>query len=335
MPVPEPVTGRRFWEQVRDQSGWPAANEDLVRNLADEWSWASRLFATASDLPLPDLQGGWPDGTGESFAQSVGLLVDRSSRVEVSALQQRSDLLSYADILAKTKQAISEYVDRRYFTYEFLYGDQPQRNFIGNTAVEVNRLLDQGAEQAGRIRTAVAVEYQAGGGGYAEFDDINQFIYSELVNNPKSADGEHIRNLLELNTTGGTAAALVEWAAIVWPGADWDHKPDILAMTVGNNNTTPVPGVPGSIRHDFWSNLHFGYVGLDIGFDGETLRQGADAADLADRGDTDPADDVAVRIGIELREQYSPEELRPEHVEAAIKAHYQELVDAGGIVTGA
>ncbi|GLZ00091.1 polymorphic toxin type 44 domain-containing protein [Actinoplanes sp. NBRC 103695] len=334
MPVQEPYTERLFWDKVKARSGWPAADEDAVRKLADEWSWASRLFATASDLPVADLRGGWPDGTGESYAQSVELMIDRSSRVEVGALQQRGDLLTYAEIVENTKQAIRTYVHRRSLTYEGLYNEGQADGFVTQTAVEVNRLLDQAAEQAGGIRTGVAVDYPAGGGGYAEFEDVQQFMYGELVNNPKSPEAMRIRELMSHGTNGDATIALAMWIEKVAPLADWDHKPDIAAMTVGVNNTTPIPGTSGGIRYDFWSNLHFGYVGLDVGIDETTLRQGADAADLWDRQEVDKADDLAIQIGAELREKYTPEQLRPEHIEAAIKEHYAELVEVGGIIPG-
>ncbi len=48
---------------------------------------------------------------------------------------------------------------------------------------------------------------------------------------------------------------------------------------------------------------------------------------------TSPADDVAVRVGIELRESYSPEELRPEHVPRAIEDNIDELKATGAVLT--
>ncbi|MBB4908101.1 hypothetical protein [Actinophytocola algeriensis] len=53
--------------------------------------------------------------------------------------------------------------------------------------------------------------------------------------------------------------------------------------------------------------------------------------DYVMHGHTEPADDVAVRIGIELREPYDPGELRPEHIEQAIERHRAELEQTGMI----
>jgi hypothetical protein len=72
-------------------------------------------------------------------------------------------------------------------------------------------------------------------------------------------------------------------------------------------------------------------VGTEASLSPAELRGGADAADLAAHGQTDPGDDVAVRIGIELRQQYSPDQVRPEHVNQAIERHRAELEQTGMI----
>lgn len=101
-------------------------------------------------------------------------------------------------------------------------------------------------------------------------------------------------------------------------------------MTTGDNTFTPLPS-GGNIRYDAWSNIHYGYVGVEAGFTPGELRMCADAADLAVHWQTDPGDDVAVRMGIELRQQYSPDQLRPEHILQSIESHRTELEQTGMI----
>jgi hypothetical protein len=72
-------------------------------------------------------------------------------------------------------------------------------------------------------------------------------------------------------------------------------------------------------------------VGVEAGFSDFEPRKGADFADLVGRGETDPGDDVAVRIGIELRRRYSPDRLRPEHINEAIERYRPELEQHGVI----
>jgi hypothetical protein len=49
------------------------------------------------------------------------------------------------------------------------------------------------------------------------------------------------------------------------------------------------------------------------------------------RGKLDPGDAVAIDIGFELRRNYAPDELRPEHINAAIIRRYDDLVMYGKI----
>src|SRR5699024_10742300 len=60
--------------------------------------------------------------------------------------------------------------------------------------------------------------------------------------------------------------------------------------------------------YDVWSNIHYGYIGLLVGFDKTTLLGGADKAQQIDnqgevQGDT-PDDKISIQIGFELYEKF-------------------------------
>lgn len=178
----------------------------------------------------------------------------------------------------------------------------------------------------------VNAAFQQAQPGPGEYAGIQQFIFDEMVRNSGSSTVAAIRMA---NASPGDeaskAAAYTLWAAEVRPGGEWDHKQRILDRTAGTNTFTPLPGGNGNIRYDVWSNIHYGYVGVEAGFTPGELRGGADAADLVGQDRKDPGDDVAVRIGIELRQQYPPDQLRPEYIDQAIERHRAELEQTGMI----
>ncbi|MBP2471511.1 uncharacterized protein YukE [Crossiella equi] len=158
------------------------------------------------------------------------------------------------------------------------------------------------------------------------YQRLVDYITNEMAYNGASAT---TRGLHRLNNPGwgglleplesardkGHALGLFTW--LVRPGGPWDHKGEIRTMMGMNRHTgflTPVDGTSERIRHDFWSNLHYGYVGTAAGFSSFELHQGANAADLASGHWTDPADQYAVQMGIELHGQVSPDRLTPELV---------------------
>ena len=85
------------------------------------------------------------------------------------------------------------------------------------------------------------------------------------------------------------AGALSAWVEQVDDGKDWDHKwqivkdKDLMKVTV--HRLTPSKVCSHSHYHkyknydyffDVWSNIHYGYVGLSVGFDEDTLLKGSD-----------------------------------------------------------
>jgi RHS repeat-associated protein len=171
---------------------------------------------------------------------------------------------------------------------------------------------------------------------YQEYKAIVKYIYSEMNRNPLSATAGAIKALTRFTFIPpgrvGRPAALALFAEKVRPGGDWDHKTPIRKLFTHGRWFTPMPGGKSQIRLDLWSNVHFGYIGIDVGFTPRELRSGADIADLVTQRRLDPGDDAAVRIGIELRQKYTPGSLHPAHIHEAIEQHRKELEDTGMII---
>lgn len=79
------------------------------------------------------------------------------------------------------------------------------------------------------------------------------------------------------------AAAMLAWAELVQPNGVWDHKPKIAPRF--NPRMAPSPQywhAFGAIEYlyDVWSNMHYGYVGMAVGFDEDVLLDGAGLAQL-------------------------------------------------------
>ncbi len=95
------------------------------------------------------------------------------------------------------------------------------------------------------------------------------------------------------------AIAYASWTDKVWPGNDWDHKPDISGRR-GNlgleNHSVYRPLEEGGnyynqfyhkykeydYYYDVWSNIHFGYIGKAAGFSDAELLDGAGLAQWID-----------------------------------------------------
>ena len=85
-------------------------------------------------------------------------------------------------------------------------------------------------------------------------------------------------------------SALQVWAAKVGDKKDWAHKPKIRnnseLKAVAVHRVSDLTGECLKSHHhkykgfdyfyDVWSNIHYGYVGLSVGFDEDTLLKGSD-----------------------------------------------------------
>ena len=114
------------------------------------------------------------------------------------------------------------------------------------------------------------------------------------------------------------------WTERVFKGRPWDHKEYIIETFKGyavvrsayshklkQNRTFKKHWHKYKnydYRYDIWSNIHYGYVGLSVGFQKETLLNGANLAQIIDSsgGDAgDPIDDVtAINIGFSLYKKF-------------------------------
>lgn len=114
--------------------------------------------------------------------------------------------------------------------------------------------------------------------------------------------------------------AKILWTERVFAKRPWDHKPKIrdrfrhLAVERTNPQTQVVyksyyhKYKDYDYFYDVWSNIHYGYVGLSVGFDEDTLLNGADLAQIIDsKGnnaeDTDD-DKTSIKIGFTLYYKY-------------------------------
>lgn len=117
------------------------------------------------------------------------------------------------------------------------------------------------------------------------------------------------------------------FAEIIGPGRPWDHKPALRRMLGPNFNLGWQKYGDFDYYFDIWSNIHFGYVGIALGFSAAELINGAGLAQaLLDAWKRKPqqnhpqngpwpasADDVtdhiSIRLGTDLYEQAKPHEL--------------------------
>ena len=113
--------------------------------------------------------------------------------------------------------------------------------------------------------------------------------------------------------------AMAIWYQVVKTGSTWDHKPKIRDRfsTVAVARPLPRKGKPSRSyyhkfkRHDYfydvWSNIHYGYVGLSVGFSETLLLKGSAWEQNMTPGAVgdDTLDDVtSMKIGFKLFHQH-------------------------------
>lgn len=166
---------------------------------------------------------------------------------------------------------------------------------------------------------------------------VAQYILSEIKANVKSTAADMIRNFIDEDTLKtrydewmklpfyarfgeppqpDLPAAMAIWYQKVKTGAVWDHKPKIRdrfgLVAVARPLPPPSNNPSKSYFHkykyydyfyDVWSNIHYGYVGLSVGFSVKLLLQGSNIAQLMTPGTSgnDTEDDItSMHIGFEL-----------------------------------
>lgn len=176
----------------------------------------------------------------------------------------------------------------------------------------------------------------------SEFESVVDYIFTEMARNATSDFAQvasmHLYEMCFETfmsyciDKGKYTNAYGMWAQKVCSECDWDHKPklrDLFGMDLADNDSLyiDIPGTNYRIRYDIWSNIHYGYVGTEIGFDAGDLIMGANAGDSV-TGINEAPDDVAVQIGIDLRKNYSADELTSQMVYDAVIAAIPDIIAA-------
>ena len=143
-------------------------------------------------------------------------------------------------------------------------------------------------------------------------------------------------------------AVLAQFANLVRPRGDWDHKEIIKSMQKGKEySCVMVDGERWNIKFDLWSNIHYGFIGQYIGISEQLLTDASGFVQyltnssgdvqryksinssrdvgIFDRYD-DPNDSLSIIIGIELYNIFknNVNQLTPEDIVRAIVGKYKQ-----------
>ena len=183
----------------------------------------------------------------------------------------------------------------------------------------------------------------------AQYCQILLYIYDEMKRNSHSDTVRMIKGQMEyfrdppwwsfLGQNPGDAllSALTMWAVTVCQGCEWDHKPKIrerFHMSLENLDSlySDVPATRYRIFYDVWSNIHYGYVGVQTTLDDQTLQDGP-AMGLPGTGTNDQGDVISTQIGIDLGHRISPDDLTPDNIDYAIRGRLNEFYTAQNSTT--
>lgn len=205
---------------------------------------------------------------------------------------------------------------------------------------QANKRVQKAAQTEQRIMTQhknTAAKAKAAG----SFNKSVGYIHGEITKNVASGTANTIRSLTydSRDFLTGIARSAFDrvsgffglrppsavggyalWAYKVRQGGDWDHKPKLQHIFNRENQFffNRVPGTDKAISYDLWSNIHYGYVGTDVGIP---------ADDLLTYGN-DPPDDfdsLAIQIGIDLRNTHGPDTLTTTHISNAVLNRLPDL----------
>lgn len=183
------------------------------------------------------------------------------------------------------------------------------------------------------------------------------YILNEIKTNVKSTTADDIRFHIDKDIH---EQRMKEWEALPWylksappkydllsasaiwfmavkTGAKWDHKPKIRDMFSSVAVARPLPDSGTNSKsyfhkykgndyfYDVWPNIHYGYVGLSVGFSEDWLLLGSTIEQwrTSKEGNADPADDITcMKIGMALYRQYGKyaESLTVNHIINALEA---------------
>jgi hypothetical protein len=171
---------------------------------------------------------------------------------------------------------------------------------------------------------------------------IVDMIHEQMTTNEISEEVFRIRGWLEYNSAGTIAVANAAWLALVAETHVWDHKQYIknkgddgtrvypfLKLNNASDQTCwkyfyPFPDQAFELDHDFWSNLHYGYVGGAAGFDKNWLLAAAAALSGSDQ-----IDDTATLMGYALWKNHGNANggtLTKQDIESTIALNFSNLV---------
>jgi RHS repeat-associated protein len=163
---------------------------------------------------------------------------------------------------------------------------------------------------------------------YYRFDITLDYIYDQMITNSRGKSAELMRMMLAQGTAcedyysssypdaqlGSILGAYIIFFDHEKSGGDWDHKPKLRQMLgIGkswNDRYFPIRGDDESeFFYDIWSNIHYGYVVLSIGFDRETLQFFPNAGIYFPilkglLGQNDPGDEISTDIGVKLWQEH-------------------------------
>jgi uncharacterized protein YukE len=320
---------------------------------AGQMNRTARLMADQHD----SLSGNWGGFAGETNQQDLKGQVEKLAVAENGLRRERNRLNESARLLRTTRSTvdgeITEFTKRANEVIGNV-GCAPPADLTnalktaGDAAVQRSLTAQKDAGTAlGRLfasgDTLNGLPYDAWRAG-KEYDSLVNYIHKEMVDNARSSSVADMKKWNSSIVTAPYANKL--WYDQVAPDHPWDHKPKIkelygmserpLNEYQGSRDfwsPVPAPGgqPPAGVSYQVWSNIHYGYVGLEAGFSETWLQAGAHGADVVMRQKIDWGDATAIGIGAELRREYAPHELRPEHINAAIMRHYDELVTRGKI----
>ncbi|HWL27825.1 MAG TPA: polymorphic toxin type 44 domain-containing protein [Burkholderiaceae bacterium] len=129
---------------------------------------------------------------------------------------------------------------------------------------------------------------------------------------------------------GQKAAAYAMWTERVAPGRPWDHKPALLRRFPSALETGWHKYGDFEYYFDIWSNIHYGYVGVALGFSASEMISGAGLAQYLDNlrkskpqndypelgpwpaSADDVPDHLSIKLGTDLYYQVMPHALKVE-----------------------
>jgi RHS repeat-associated protein len=184
---------------------------------------------------------------------------------------------------------------------------------------------------------------------FSRFDRALDFIYNEMIRNSQGEEAKYMKNMLSEECFDFSQIyppqlnAYLTFFNLTKTGGLWDHKWQLrqkLHIRVNNwaDEYFPIRGNEEFEYYlDIWSNIHFGYVGLAIGFPKEDLEN---LPDLHNRvpaylkpivkslfGSNGPGDLISVKIGLSLWETYGTA-LTKQQLHSAILNKTQDYLTA-------